>query len=144
MTKAGVPPLTCASTSTRRGSRPTSACVRTRASTPSTLRGKPSRVRHGLCAKVRRFALTQGRSKLQHAMAGDAEPLPWDSNPFPGWVDAVDAWRWQSLGDGDWEKHGSCPRCTHSMDAKQGGLVDMLPTEADAHAEMLTSDDAGP
>jgi len=77
-------------------------------------------------------------------MAGDAEPLPWDSNPFPGWVDAVDAWRWQSLGDGDWEKHGSCPRCTHSMDAKQGGLVDLLPTEADAHAEMLTSDDAGP
>src|SRR5438105_6488688 len=33
MTKAGVPLLTWASTSTRRGSRPTSACVTARAST---------------------------------------------------------------------------------------------------------------
>ena len=74
----------------------------------------------------------------------EPNPLPWDSTPFSGWVDAVDAWPWRPLGEGAWEKHGACPRCTHTMDAVKGGLVDVAASEEDAEAEMLASDDAGP
>lgn len=74
----------------------------------------------------------------------DPKPLAWDSTAFPGWVETVDSWPWTALGDGAWEKHGACPRCTHAMDASKGGLVDVIATEDDAHAEMLASDDAGP
>lgn len=81
---------------------------------------------------------------MRMADDGEPNPLPWDSDPFPGWVDTVDDWPWHPLGDGDWEKHGDCPRCTHTMSAEKGGLVDVIATEADARSEMLASDDAGP
>ena len=50
--KPGTPPWRCASTSTRRGSSPTRACVTVRASTCSTLARKASRLLHETVPKA--------------------------------------------------------------------------------------------
>ena len=62
-------------------------------------------------------------------MEGD-KPVPYDTNPFPGWADAVNSWKWQAdtASDGTvigWWKQGVCPRC-HDSTPVQLGLVQSI------------------
>lgn len=49
------------------------------------------------------------------------DELPWDRDPFHGWRDTVNGWRWRKLGPGHWEKGDDCPRCKHEMSIEKGG-----------------------
>jgi hypothetical protein len=60
----------------------------------------------------------------------DEDPIEWDSAPSQEWFDAVEGWPWEDR-DGDWIKHGSCPRCGHHMDRTvAGGIAYALPPPA--------------
>jgi hypothetical protein len=47
-------------------------------------------------------------------VSGVAEE-PWTSDPAPGWLEQVDRWAWEHAAEWEWRKHGSCPRCHHTM-----------------------------
>jgi hypothetical protein len=51
--------------------------------------------------------------------------LPWDKEPTTGWRETVDHWTWRSLGSGEWQKSGPCPRCKHeiTVDRHHGGTL---------------------
>jgi hypothetical protein len=51
----------------------------------------------------------------------EEEVLPWDTEPFPGWREAVESWPWCSIGYGGWEKNGKCKRCAHPITVEKGG-----------------------
>lgn len=59
-------------------------------------------------------------------MNGDPKPVDWETQPPPGWREAVDAWKWREwqtngthLG---WRKWGACPRCGDTMSVHQDDI----------------------
>ena len=74
----------------------------------------------------------------------ESDPDPWDSQPFPGWVDEVDGWPWKAIDADSWEKKGLCLRCKHEMTVPKGGAVAELLSEDEATEALLENEDAGP
>lgn len=72
-----------------------------------------------------------------------SDPLPWDKTPAPGWRDAVNGWPWQSLGDGDWEKSGNCPRCGHGISVAQQGSYTTVAISEDALLGIMVATERG-
>jgi hypothetical protein len=72
-------------------------------------------------------------------------PLKWDDADDPGWVSAVNAWPWSSIGGGAWAKSGSCPRCTHHMTVTAGGevVIALGPTDRAAIDLMVIAEEEG-
>ena len=47
--------------------------------------------------------------------------IEWDRETPATWVDAVNGWKWQWIGDNAWEKAGLCPRCGDGMTLEKAG-----------------------
>jgi hypothetical protein len=58
--------------------------------------------------------------------------VKWVNATSEVWQRTVDRWRWNSLGSGDWEKTGSCPRCREHMRVRKGSSAfpDFVSAEA--------------
>jgi hypothetical protein len=53
--------------------------------------------------------------------ASETPELPWDSTTLANWRETVEGWPWLPLGRGDWEKSGTCLRCSHGMTVEKKG-----------------------
>jgi hypothetical protein len=61
--------------------------------------------------------------------ADSTQPCAWNPRHSERWRQEVDSWPWQSVGAGEWQKNGTCPRCKHDMWVTWGGGPDGLDAE---------------
>lgn len=69
-------------------------------------------------------------------MTDQPAELKWDGAESLEWREAVDGWKWKSLGGGDWAKSGECVRCEHSISIVEadGNVARVDIAEADRQA----------
>jgi hypothetical protein len=70
--------------------------------------------------------------------------LPWDKTWSLSWQQAVDDWKWESLGGGDWEKSDDCPRCGHGMTVLQQGSFSTVTLSEDSVLAIMVEAEQGP
>jgi hypothetical protein len=75
---------------------------------------------------------------------GDEEKLEWDPATSPEWLQTVNAWPWQTLGNNDWTKSGKCLRCGHQMQVEQVTVILSTIEEDELDTDLLVRAEEGP